>query len=202
MTDPTTRTQQPGETEAAREHHTCPVWVGRLLASPLRRLVEDPREILGRYVSPGATVVDVGSAMGFYSLELARLVGPRGRVVSLDIQQEMLDGLVKRARRKGLDAVIEPRLCTQDGLGIGDLTGIAELVAAFNVVHETARPTRFLGECAAALRPGGRLLVVEPKGHVTDVGFADTVSIVRSTGLDPAPAPAVWRSRTALFVRP
>jgi SAM-dependent methyltransferase len=189
-------------TDKPKNHHTCPVWIGRLLVSPIRRLVENPLEILAPLVSPGATVVDVGSAMGFHSLDLARLVGPGGRVVCLDIQQKMLDGLVKRSRRKGLDTIIEPRLCSQQGLRIEDLSHSAELVAAFNVVHETAYPARFLSECAAALKPGGHFLIAEPKGHVTSTIFGETVAATEALGLIARNAPTVWRSHTALFSRP
>jgi ubiquinone/menaquinone biosynthesis C-methylase UbiE len=187
--------------ERPRDHHVCPPWIGRLLVSPLRRLVEDPVKIIGPYVSPGSTVVDVGCAMGFHSLHLARLVGPEGRVVCLDIQQKMLDGLVKRARRKGVQGIIEPRLCTQESLGIDDLAGSAELVTALQVIHETTYPKRFIGECAAALTPGGRFLVVEPSGHVSDDEFRKTVATIESTGLKSLEPPKIWRSRSALFSR-
>ena len=193
MTDHTHDTEQP------REHHVCPVWVGRLLVSPIRRLFENPGRILGPYVSPGVTVVDVGCAMGFHSLDLARLVGPDGRIVCLDIQQKMLDGLLKRARRKGLDDVIETRLCTEESVGLEDLAGTASLVVAFNVVHETAYPRRFLSECADALRPGGRLFVAEPKGHVTEASFAESVATAEAVGLVRESAPPVRKSHTAIF---
>lgn len=195
MTDHTHDTEQP------REHHVCPVWVGRLLVSPIRRLFENPGRILGPYVSPGSTVVDVGCAMGFHSLDLARLVGPGGRVVCLDIQQKMLDGLLKRARRKGLDDVIEARLCTQDGVGLEDLAGAASLVVAFNVVHETTYPRRLLSECADALRSGGRLFVAEPKGHVSEASFAESVALAEAAGLVRESAPPVRKSHTAVFRR-
>jgi ubiquinone/menaquinone biosynthesis C-methylase UbiE len=197
-THPGTRTDSV-ETSIPRDHHVCPVWVGRLLVSPLRRLVENPQRILSPFVTPGSTVVDVGSAMGFHSLDLARLVGPEGRVVCLDIQQRMLDGLVRRAGRKGLAEVIEPRLCTQEGLGADDLAACAELVTAFNVVHETSFPERFLDECARLLRPGGRLLIVEPSGHVDPDEFSSTIAIARSLGLSKDAAPDIWRSHTAVF---
>jgi len=184
-----------------RHHHTCPVWIGRLLVSPLRRLVENPLEILAPLASRGSTVVDVGCAMGFHSLDLARLVGPDGRVVCVDLQQEMLEGLLKRARRKGVEAVIEPRLCTQNDLGLADLAGKAELVTAFHVVHETEFPDRFLRECAATLRPAGRLLVVEPRGHVDDRDFAATVAAVQGLGLARETAPKIRWSHTALFAK-
>jgi len=188
-------------TKIARDHHTCPVWIGRLLVSPVRRLVENPLKILAPFVHSGATVIDVGSAMGFHSLDLARLVGPEGRVVCLDIQEEMLAGLVRRARRKGLNDIIDARLCSQDGLALDEFAGTAELVTAFNVVHETAYPSRFLSECAETLRPGGRLLIAEPKGHVTVDDFAETIAVALSLGLVANEAPTVWRSHTALFAK-
>jgi len=192
----------PSDHEVPREHHVCPVWIGRLLVSPIRRLVENPTTIVGPLVQPGSTVIDVGCAMGFYSLDMARLVGPSGRVVCLDVQQEMLDGLVKRARRKRLNTVIETRRCSQESLGIDDLAGQADLVTAFHVVHETTYPRRFLRECAAALAPGGRLLVAEPRGHVSKSDFERTVTAAESAGLIRGETPAVWRSLGALLSKP
>lgn len=62
------------------QHSTCPWWVGYLLASPLRRLMLDPHAMLAPYVRPAMTVLEPGPGMGFFTLELARLVGPSGRV--------------------------------------------------------------------------------------------------------------------------
>ena len=109
--------------EKAKKPHVCPWWLGYVLASPIRRLFEKPEEILTPFVEPGMTVLDVGSAMGFFSLPLARLVGPEGRVVCLDVQQRMLSALDRRARRRGLEHIIETRICSQEGLGIDDLGG-------------------------------------------------------------------------------
>jgi ubiquinone/menaquinone biosynthesis C-methylase UbiE len=194
MTDPT-------EPAPPRPRHVCPVWVGHLLASPVRRLFENPTAILGPYVTPGSIVVDVGCAMGFHSLELARLVGDRGRVVSVDIQQKMLDGLRKRARRKGLDHRIETRLCSENELGLDDLAGRAELVTVFNVVHETPDRKRFLAECAEAVRTGGRLLLSEPQHHVSERDFDLEVAAVLDLGLSLEPAPVIRRRLTRLFRR-
>ena len=56
------------------EHHVCPIWVGYLLASPVRKLVwENPDKILKPYVNEAMTVADIGCAMGFFSLPLARI---------------------------------------------------------------------------------------------------------------------------------
>lgn len=82
--------------------HVCPWWIGYFLASPIRRISFDPRKILAPFVSEGMTVLEPGPGMGFFTLELARAVGPKGRVVAVDVQAKMLAALERRARRAGL----------------------------------------------------------------------------------------------------
>lgn len=62
------------------------MWVTltRMMTSPLRKLIQNPRKILSPYVVPGMVVVEPGCGGGFFTLELARLVGPTGRVHALD----------------------------------------------------------------------------------------------------------------------
>jgi len=180
----------------------CPWWVGYLLASPLRRLAEDPEKLLRAHVRPGMTVLDLGSAMGFFSLPLAHMVGSSGRVVCLDVQERMLQTLRKRARRNGLDEIIETRRCTQEDLPLDDLHGQADLALAFHVVHETRHPDRFLASAFAALRPGGKLILVEPTGHVSEgdreyiFERAETAGFARSADLK------LRRSEGVVFEKP
>jgi len=65
--------------------HTCPWWFGYTFDNPIRRLFHDPKAILGDYVAPGQTVVDIGCGLGYFSLALARLVGPGGRVIAVEV---------------------------------------------------------------------------------------------------------------------
>ena len=81
------------------QHRVCPWWLGRILASPLRRLMYDPANILAPYVREGMTILEPGPGMGFFTLELARRVSACGRVVAVDIQPRMLDGLKRRAAK-------------------------------------------------------------------------------------------------------
>jgi ubiquinone/menaquinone biosynthesis C-methylase UbiE len=59
--------------------HVCPWWIGYLLASPLRRLVQKPEVILRPFLSNGMRVLEVGPGMGFFTLPMARMVGSAGR---------------------------------------------------------------------------------------------------------------------------
>ena len=161
--------------------HTCPWWLGYLLASPLRRLIENPTARLAPYVREGMFVLEPGPGMGFFTLELARLVGPQGRVVAVDLQEKMLAELRRRARWAGLADRVETRCCTQDDLGIGDLAGRFDLVVLFHMLHEVSDKDRFLRAVHAALKPGGSVLFVEPRGHVPNGAFQ--ASVARATAL-------------------
>jgi len=179
--------------------HVCPWWLGPLLASPLRRMMEDPGKILAPYVDEGMTVLEPGPGMGFFTLEIARRVGPSGRIVAVDIQPRMLSGLERRARRAGLAERIECRLGRGTELGVGDLRGAVDLIVAFAVVHELPDAGAFFRESAAALKPGGRLLFVEPAGPVGEELFTAELQAAEKAGLPVEGTPSFRRSLAALL---
>lgn len=160
----------------------CPVWIGYWLASPIRKLWQSPEKLLAPYIRVGMTVVEVGPGMGFFTVPMGRLVGPWGKVVSIDVQQGMLDQLRKRAAKAGLADRIETRLCRPDSLGISDLVGKADFILLFAVVHEVANQENLFAELSAAGKKGCQLLFEEPKGHVPEEGFVASVAIAEKNG--------------------
>lgn len=168
--------------------HVCPVWVGYLLLSPLRKLLETPCKVLGPYVSPGMTVLEPGCGMGFFTLPLAEMVGPEGKVVVVDIQEKMLAKVRARAERAGLLGRIETRLANDNGLEVGDLKGLVDFALAMHLVHELKDQAGFFEEIQAALKPGGRFLMAEPRGHVSAAKFAESLEVARGAGLEMDPA--------------
>jgi ubiquinone/menaquinone biosynthesis C-methylase UbiE len=181
--------------------HMCPWWAGYFLTNPLRRLVEDPRAILAPHVRAGMLVLEPGPGMGFFTLELARLVGPHGRVVAVDAQERMLAGLRRRATRAGLLERLDLRLAAGGDLGIDDLVGRVDFAVLFHMLHEVPDPAALLRAVHAALGPGGRLLLVEPRGHVTLAHFADSLAHCRSAGLVEVPQ-EVPKPLRALLAKP
>jgi SAM-dependent methyltransferase len=181
------------------KHHVCPVWVGYLLASPLRKIVQNPRTILSPHVTPGMCVMDIGSAMGYFSLPLAQLVGPAGRVICVDLQQKMLDALQRRARRANLDGRLEPRLCGPDSLGVADLAGQVDFAMLFAVVHEVGDPSRLFAQIHAALKPAGRVLFAEPKGHVTEPAFRKSIATAEAAGFRSVNFPRISGSHAVVL---
>jgi SAM-dependent methyltransferase len=180
-------------------HVVCPWWVGYLLVNPLRRLLQDPAALLAPIVREGMTVLEPGPGMGFFTLEAARRVGPRGRVIAVDLQPRMLAALRRRAARAGLADRIETREARADSLGVADLAGKVDLVLALLMVHEVPDAGRFYAEVRATLAPGGRVLVVEPAGHVPAADFEESLAAAAWAGLRREPGPRVWRSHTAVL---
>ncbi len=185
----------------AMAHRVCPWWLGYLLVNPLRRLVQNPLTLLRPYVAEGMTVLEPGPGMGFFTLDLARLVGPSGRVVAVELQPKMLEALRRRAGRAGLAERLELRLAQPETLGVEDLAGKVDVVVAFALVHELPSAARFFAEASAALRPGGRLLLGEPSGHVSAEELEEELVAASDAGLLVAARPEVWRSHAAVLVK-
>ncbi len=177
----------------------CPWWLGYFLISPLRRWRQDPGKILARYVREGMTVLEPGPGMGFFTLEVAERVGPAGRVIAVDIQSKMLEKLKRRAAKRGVLERIETRLAAPESMAIADLNGKIDFVLAFAVVHELPSAAAVFPEIASALKPGGQLLVAEPRGHVKPAAFEAELKAAAQAGLTVLERPSIAASHTALF---
>lgn len=179
----------------------CPFWVGYLLASPLRHLIQDPDKILGPYIKAGMIVLDIGCAMGFFSLPLARMVGSSGKVVSVDLQEKMLWALQKRALKAGVADRIITRLCDRNSLGLNDFDNKIDFALAFAVVHEVPNVPGFFGELSKAMKSDGKCLVAEPKGRVSAELFEAELSIANDKGFLVVTRPKIVRSHAALIAK-
>jgi len=179
----------------------CPPWVGYFLLNPLRKLLENPDKILGPFVREGMIVLEPGCGMGYFTLPLARMVGPKGRVVALEIQSKMLSALERRARKAGLFARVELRHIAAEELGIEDLSGKVDLAVALHMVHEVPDKVSFFIEVWKALKPGGKLLVVEPKGHVSQDQFEQTLAVAEKTDFVLATMYSKMGGREALLTK-
>jgi ubiquinone/menaquinone biosynthesis C-methylase UbiE len=175
--------------------------MGYFLASPLRQWFLDPEKILRPYVKEGMTVLEPGPGMGFFTLPLARLVGPSGRVIAVDLQGKMLQGLRKRAVHTPLLPRIELRQACRDSLRIEDLKGTVDLVVAIAVVHEMPSDEAFFRQATEALKPGGLLLLVEPRGHVKAEKFNRELDSADEAGLHKRERVVGGRNEMALLAQ-
>ncbi len=120
---------------------------------------ERPQEMLEQLqIQPGMTVCDMGCGDGFYTVQLARLVGPQGKVLAVDIQPEMLQALGKRCEQERIDNVeiiqgktYDPRLPKE----------AIDLILMVDVYHEFSHPVEMLAAMRQALKPTGAIALVE-----------------------------------------
>jgi ubiquinone/menaquinone biosynthesis C-methylase UbiE len=137
--------------------------------------------------------------MGFFTLELARLVGPQGRVIAVDVQPEMIAGLRRRAQRARLIERIEARAAPATTMALEAYEGAVDFVLAFAVVHEMPSARTFFAEAARAMKPGAGLLLAEPAGHVNKDDFANELALAAEAGLVTTGRPSISRSQAAVL---
>lgn len=179
--------------------YVCPWWAASFtIDTPLRRLVHDPQKIVGPYVEPGMTVMDVGCGVGWFSIPMAKMVGDQGKVVAVDLQRQMLDMLRRRAEKAGVAARIEFHKCEKDRLGV-DVR--ADFVLVFAMLHEVPDQGRLLGEIHECLKPGGKLLLAEPPIHVTRKKFSSEAAIAEEVGFRLVEQPRIRWAHAALFAK-
>ena len=164
--------------------------------NPIRRLIHSPDKILGGYIEPGQTVLDLGCGSGTFTIAMAKMVGESGRVIAVDLQDEMLQMVRQKAVKEGLDSRITTHKSEPDRIGISDKVDFA---LAFYMIHEVPDADAFLMEVARLLKQSGKLLIAEPLIHVSESSFKKTVDAARLAGLRPISEPKIRFSRSMLF---
>lgn len=106
----------------------------------------------------GQTVADIGAGSGYMSVRMAKRVGPTGRVFAEDIQPEMIDLLKQRLARERVTNVT-PVLGLIDNPQLPDAS--VDLMLLVDVYHEFSEPQKMLRGMRAALKPDGRLVLLE-----------------------------------------
>ncbi len=150
------------------------------------------------HVRPGMTVLDIGCGAGFNTLGLARLVGPEGRVVGVDLQPRMLEMTSQRLEHHGLAARAELIECSPNDLRVDDCPRF-DFAVAFWMVHEVGDPDRLFRQIRAVLKAGAPLLVVEPKLHVRRRAFDASVRVANGAGFVVTSYPDISLSHSVLL---
>ena len=179
--------------------HVCPWWLGYLLASPIRKLWQDPGEILAPYVRPGMSILEIGPGVGFFSIPLARMAENTGHVICVDLQEKMLKTLRRKAAKAGVATSIETRVCSKQSLCISDLGGKIDFALAFAVVHEIPDAEALFMQIYQSLKKGGLLLFSEPIMHVSKASFAENTSRAEKCGFQINGNPVIKSTLSAVL---
>jgi ubiquinone/menaquinone biosynthesis C-methylase UbiE len=139
--------------------HQAAEWLER----PEREAEEQASQMIAQLkLRPGMTVADVGAGTGYYARRIAELVKPSGRVLAVDIQPEMLQLLTNTASKLGLTN-ITPVLGSISNANLAAAT--VDLALLVDVYHEFDHPYEMMSSIVSALKPGGRLVLVEFRGE-------------------------------------
>jgi len=162
------------------KNRVCPVELAHSLDNKIRRWLQNPQKILAPYVKEGMTVLDIGCGPGFFSIEMAKMVGTSGKVISADLQEGMLQKLGNKIKGTELEEKIKLIKCDKDKINISEK---ADFILAFYMVHEIIDKNSFFKELKNILNEQGQFLLVEPKlFHVSQKEFEGTMRLAENNG--------------------
>ncbi len=171
-----------GITVLMTDYKICPVRFACFLDNKIRRWLHDPKKIVGPLIKAGMTVLDFGCGPGFFTTEIADLVGKNGKVIAADVQEEMLEKLRNKIKGTETESRIRIHRCEEDRIGIREPIDCA---IAFYVIHELSNQEAFFREISNVLKDHGLLLLVEPKlFHVSGKEFEQTVDRAVTHGFE------------------
>ena len=174
----------------------CPVERAGSLDNRIRRWFQNPQKILAPYIEEGMTVLDLGCGPGFFSIEMAQMVGKSGRVIASDLQEGMLQKLRDKIQGTELEERIRLHKCEDNRIGLSENV---DFILAFYMVHEIPNQEVFFNEIESILKPDGKVFIVEPPFHVSKTAFKETIRRAQGAGFTPVENPRVLLSKTVVL---
>ena len=163
---------------------TCPVWLGYGLNAKIRKIIHDPKKMLGKFIEPEMTVADIGTGMGYMTLPMAEMVGNQGKVIAVDIQEKMLSKVEEIAGHRQLRDRIDIVQSKQENLMLENYQGSIDFALMFMMAHEVSNKQQLFNDIGKALKPGGLLMISEPVFHVSEENFKETIDVALGIGFE------------------
>ena len=179
-----------------RSRRVCPVERAGSLDNRIRRWLQNPKKILKKYINEGMTVLDVGCGPGFFSIDMAHMVGKSGRVIASDLQEGMLQKLRDKLQGTELEERIILHKSEENKIGVVEQV---DFILLFYMVHEVPNKEAFFKEIGTILKPNGQVLIVEPPFHVSKSAFEETVRKAREIGFIDVEGPKVLLSKSVIL---
>ena len=179
-----------------RKNRVCPVEISDSLDSKLRRWIQNPRKILSPYIKKGMTVLDLGCGPGFFTIDIAKMVGKSGRVIASDLQEGMLQKLRDKIRGTELEEYIILHKSEEDKIAVIENV---DFILLFYMVHEVPGQKAFFNELITILKPNGQVFMIEPPFHVSKKDFENTIKIATSAGFKVTGKPKSFFDKSVIF---
>jgi ubiquinone/menaquinone biosynthesis C-methylase UbiE len=177
-------------------NRVCPVEIAGSLDNRIRRWLQNPRKILRPYIGEGMTVLDLGCGPGFFSVDIAQMVGKSGRVIAADLQEGMLQKLGDKIRGTDLEGRVTLHKCEENKIGLSEEV---DFILAFYMVHEVPHQEELFNEMNSIIKRNGQVFIIEPPFHVSKTAFEETIRSARDAGFTPVERPKVFLGRTVIL---
>jgi len=179
-----------------RRNRICPVEKAGSLDTTFRRILQNPGKILEPYIKEGMTVLDFGCGPGYFTIDMAKMVGKTGQVFAVDLQE----GMIQKLKDKIQGTELEKRIILHKSeIGKMGLSEMVEFVLAFYVLHEISNQESLFKELLSILKPNGKVLIVEPPFHVSKAAFTKTVKRAKDAGFITEKGPRIILSKTVIL---
>ncbi len=180
------------------KNRVCPVEAAGSLDNWVRKLIHNPKKILSPYINEGMKVLDIGCGPGFFTIEMAKMVGQSGKVIAADLQDGMLEKIKDKVKGTELEQRIIIHKTEKNRINISENVDFA---LAFYMIHEVPDKVIFFNEIKSILFDNGRLLIVEPPFHVTKKDFNETISIAKAAGFSINPGIKLFFDHSAVLLK-
>ncbi len=131
----------------------------------------DPEKVISQiYLAEGMTVADLGAGIGFYSLILARKVGPYGKVFAVDVQKDYLRKVKNEAERAGFENVDVIQGDLEMPKGSGLVSASIDRVLISNILFQSAYPENIAKEAKRILKHDGKIAIVDWSDSFNQLG--------------------------------
>lgn len=179
-----------------KNNRVCPVERAGSLDSHIRSWIQNPEKILRPYIKEGMTVLDFGCGPGFFSIDIAKMIGESGQVIACDLQEGMLQKIRAKIHGTELEKRIILHQCQETRIGVSENI---DFILAFYMVHEIPNKETFFREINVLLKPHGQVLIVEPPFHVSKKAFEETIKTALDSGFVAIERPKVLFSKAVIL---
>ena len=179
-----------------KKSRICPVEHAGSLDLKIRRWIQNPQKVLAPYIREGMTILEIGCGPGFFTFDMAQMVGASGRVIAADLQQGMLEKIQLKMQESEVKGRITLHKCEEHAIGITDRI---DFVLSFYMVHEVSDKKLFFTEIESILNENGSVLIVEPPFHVSQETFEKMIRIAEGAGLRIGDRPKLFLNKVVLL---
>ncbi len=179
------------------KNRICPVEYSGSLDNKWRRWLQNPQKILAPYLTQGMKVLDIGCGPGFFTIEIAKMIGDNGKVFAVDLQEGMLNQIRNKITGTQLQSRVQLVKSEKDGFNIPEKV---DFILAFYMVHEVPDKDNLFKKLKSVLSDNGKFLFIEPTlFHVSKKEFESSLQKAVNAGFKVSEGPKLTFSHSAVL---